>query len=271
MDGNVGAVVDSRTHSASAMGSRAHPRNVRVLKQCRHRLREHLSRVFEESRAALRLRPFVGVKSAKEAVMKRAIALFLGVFATVGAGRAFAQEASPGPGTVEVTIIPGGGMFFTSKNGAPSFGDYTLGGAVTYNINRIVGVEGEVSGSLGISQNLDFANTTMNAKSPNTLNYSGNAVVSVPTHGSVVPYATGGLGGLTMFERASLGIDSSETFLTGNVGGGLKWYAPNNRWGLRGDYRFTYVWSKDNAPAFFGTDDRYGHRFYGGVILNVMR
>ncbi len=74
-----------------------------------------------------------------------------------------------------------------------------------------------------------------------------------------------------MFERASLGIDSSETFLTGNVGGGLKWYAPNNRWGLRGDYRFTYVWSKDNAPAFFGTDDRYGHRFYGGVILNVMR
>ncbi len=83
--------------------------------------------------------------------MKRAIALFLGVFATVGAGRAFAQEASPGPGTVEVTIIPGGGMFFTSKNGAPSFGDYTLGGAVTYNISRVIGLEGQVSGSIGIS------------------------------------------------------------------------------------------------------------------------
>jgi hypothetical protein len=25
-----------------------------------------------------------------------------------------AQEAAPGPGTVEVTVIPGGGTFFTS-------------------------------------------------------------------------------------------------------------------------------------------------------------
>src|SRR5258705_3563889 len=165
-DGNVGAIMDSRTHSASAMGSRAHPRNVRVLKQCRHRLREHLSRVFEESRAALRLRPFVGVKSAKEAVMKRAIALFLGVFATVGAGRAFAQEASPGPGTVEVTIIPGGGMFFTSKNGAPSFGDYTLGGAATYNIKPNLVVGSQSSGSPRLSPEPHLAHTAMDSQSP---------------------------------------------------------------------------------------------------------
>jgi len=86
-----------------------------------------------------------------------------------------------------------------------------------------------------------------------------------------IPYATGGLGGLTMFERPSLAINSTETFLMGNVGGGLKWYAPNYRWGVRGDYRFTYVWSNRDAPAFFGTDDRYGHRVYGGVILNLTR
>ena len=55
---------------------------------------------------------------------------------------------------------------------------------------------------------------------------------------SVVPYVTGGVGGLSLFERASLGINDTETFLTGNVGGGVKWYAPNSRWGLRGDYRF---------------------------------
>jgi len=204
--------------------------------------------------------------------MKRSIVLFVGAFAIVGAGRVFAQDvAAPGPGTVEVTVMPAGGMFFMSKNGAPSFGNYTLGGAVTYNINRIIGVEGEVSGSLGISQDLAFGGLTGNTKSPNTLNYSGNVVVSMPTHSSFVPYATGGVGGLTMFERGALGINSTETFLTGNVGGGLKWYAPNNRWGLRGDYRFTYVWSKDDAPDFFGRDDRYGHRVYGGVIINVLR
>src|SRR5882672_7602204 len=61
------------------------------------------------------------------------------------------------------------------------------------------------------------------------------------------------------------------TFLTGNVGGGVKWYASNDRWGLRGDYRFTAVRDKDDAPSFFGRDTRYGHRAYGGLIINVVR
>ncbi len=74
-----------------------------------------------------------------------------------------------------------------------------------------------------------------------------------------------------MFERASLGINDTGTFLTGNVGGGVKWYASNGRWGLRGDYRFTAVRDKDDAPSFFGRDTRYGHRAYGGLIINVVR
>ena len=61
------------------------------------------------------------------------------------------------------------------------------------------------------------------------------------------------------------------TFLTGNVGGDVKWYASNGRWGLRGDYRFTAVRDKDDAPSFFGRDTRYGHRVYGGLIVNVVR
>jgi Outer membrane protein beta-barrel domain len=203
--------------------------------------------------------------------VKHSIALLLGAFAIVGSGRAFAQDTVAGPGTVEVTLMPAGGMFFTSKDAAPSFGNYTLGGAVTYNINRIVGVEGEVTDSLGISQDLTFGGLTRNSKSPNTLGYSGNVVVSLPTHTAFVPYAAGGVGGPTMFDRGSLGIDRSETFFTSNVGGGLKWYAPNNRWGLRGDYRFTYVASKDDAPAFVGSDGRYGHRVYGAVTINVLR
>jgi hypothetical protein len=80
---------------------------------------------------------------------------------------------------------------------------------------------------------------------------------------------TGGVGGLSLFEKPSLGITQTETFLTGNVGGGVKWYA--GRWGLRGDYRFIGVQSKDDAPAFFGQGPRYGHRVYGGVIVNVIR
>jgi hypothetical protein len=192
------------------------------------------------------------------------------VFASAGTAQAQTRESAPGPGTVEVTIIPGGATFFTeaSDTDGPSFGNYDLGGSVTFNFNRYIGVEGEVSGLLGVSQTLDFASGTVDATTPHFLNYSGNVIVS-PARGSVVPYATAGIGGLSLFEKAAVGVTDTSTFLTTNVGGGIKWYA--GRWGLRGDYRFIAVQSQDDAPAFFGQETRYGHRVYGGVILNVVR
>ena len=202
--------------------------------------------------------------------MTRSIAAFITVAGLLGAGQAFAQDARrQGPGLVEVTIIPGGSTFFTESKDTPgpSFGNYELGGGVAVNFNRFVGVEGEISGSLGIRQQLQYGGLNSDVKTPTFLNYSGNLVVSAANHGSVVPYVTGGIGGLSLFERPLLGIVGRDTFLTGNIGGGLKWYS--GRWGLRGDYRFVAVQSKDDAPAFFGRDTRYGHRLYGGVILNV--
>jgi hypothetical protein len=183
----------------------------------------------------------------------------------------FAQETAPGPGTLEVTIIPGGATFFASKGSEPSFSNYTLGGTLTYNVNRFFGVEGEVGGTLGFAQDLEFGGLTSNEKTPNMLSYSGNVVVSAPTGHSITPYVTAGVGGLSLYERPALGITSTETLLTGNVGGGVKWYAPNGRWGLRGDYRFIGAASKDDAPAFFGQDNRYGHRIYGAVLINAIR
>jgi opacity protein-like surface antigen len=203
--------------------------------------------------------------------MIRSTAILVAILSIGGVNRLYAQEATPGPGTLEVTVIPAGGTFFTSGNSASSFGNYTVGGALAYNINRVVGVEGEVSGSLGITQDLQVGGVSTNQKTPNTLAYTANLVLSLPTQSSFVPYATGGIGGLTMFNQASLGINSNQTFLTGNVGGGLKWYAPSGQWGLRGDYRFMATQSQDTAPAFFGQDKRYGHRVYVGVIINAVR
>jgi outer membrane protein with beta-barrel domain len=180
-----------------------------------------------------------------------------------------AQDIAPGAGTTQVTIIPGGATFFTEgKNqSGPNFGNYTLGASVTYNFTNWVAVEGEVGGALGITQDLTLGGLTNNTKTPNTVNYTGNVVFSLPTHSAFVPYATAGIGGLTLLDKPALGIDGSTSFLTGNVGGGLKWYA--GRWGLRADYRFLGVKSKDDAPTFFGQENRYGHRVYGGLILNV--
>ena len=199
--------------------------------------------------------------------------VFTAILGLIGASGALAQstESAPGPGVVEVTLIPGGGTFFTESKDStgPSFANYDLGGSFAVNFNRYVGVEGEIGGAIGVSQSLEFNGATLtDTKTPHLLNYNGNVIVHA-ARGSVVPYVTGGIGGQTLFERASLGIADSDTFLTGNVGGGVKWYA--GRWGLRGDYRFIAVQGKDDAPAFWGTDTRYGHRVYGGVILNVVR
>ena len=203
--------------------------------------------------------------------MKRACVTLLLGLGVLGSTPVFAQETAPGPGRVEVTVIPGGGTFFLKGKNTdePKFGNYDLGGSVTFNVNRYVGIEGEVAGSLGVSQSLRFLTVQRDVSSPNMVQYSGNLVLSAPTRSSVVPYLTGGLGGISLLDEPTLNIRGTQTFLTGNVGGGVKWFA--GRWGLRGDYRFIAVRSKDNAPDFFGKETRYGHRVYGGIILNLAR
>lgn len=202
--------------------------------------------------------------------MKRFI-LAASVLAFIAVARpALAQEAQTGPARAEVTVIPAGVLMFTENTdaSAPSFNNYQLGGAVTYNINRFLGVEGEVASSIGISQSLDFGYPST-VRTPDVLSYSGNVVLSIPSGSSIVPYVTGGVGGLSLFSREAFGIDDTETRFASNIGGGVKWYA--GRWGLRGDYRFVAVPSVDETSAFFGTDARYGHRVYGAVMLNLGR
>ena len=203
--------------------------------------------------------------------MKRVFAVIHTAIAVVGAARADAQELPAGPGRVEISIIPAGALFFTKDTdaAAPSFGNYDAGTAVAVNFNRYIGVEGELSGAFGLTQSLEFAGLSADRRTPHIANYSGNVVLSAPTAGRIVPYVAGGVGALSVFERAELGIADTTTFLTGNVGGGVKWYA--GRWGVRADYRFVTVRSKDDAPEFFGTNTRYGHRVYGALLLNVGR
>jgi hypothetical protein len=202
--------------------------------------------------------------------MTRWIARFIIISSVVATTSAYAQETNPGPGKLEVAVIPGGATFFTdnTKMSEPGFGNYDLGGALAYNFNQMFGVEGEVAGSLGIKQSL--TGLTVEETSPNMLSYSGNVVVNAPGR-ALVPYATGGVGGLTVYDRAELGMTNTDSFLTGNVGGGVKWFSGSGRWGVRGDYRFQVVRSNNDASTFFGQDTRFGHRVYGGVIVNAVR
>jgi len=193
--------------------------------------------------------------------------------AAFGVGTAYAQEGGAGAGRVEIGAFPGGGMFFTqSTNGnEPNFGNYALGGSVTLNLNRWIGIEGEGGGSVGLHQTFSVAgNTFTETRTPGMYSYNGNVVAHpAGSNRAIVPYATGGLGGLTMSPKGgveNLGITNYETFLAGNVGGGLKWFSTRHV-GVRGDYRFFMVKSKDAAPVFFGNENRYGHRVQAGLVF----
>ncbi len=201
--------------------------------------------------------------------MLRRIAALVVVGIALSVGSASAQESTNAPGLVEVTFMPASAAYVAKQDGKPSFGNYGFGTAITINVNRYVGIEGEVGTMIATTSDLQFGDLNSNVKAPNMLSYNGNIVVAATSGHAVVPYATIGIGGLTMFERPGLGIQNDETFLSGNVGGGIKWYAPNNRWGLRGDYRFGVTQSKDDAPEFFGRETRYIHRVYGAVVINM--
>jgi len=186
---------------------------------------------------------------------------------------AFGQERGIGAGRVEIGAFPGGGMFFTktSNGNEPGFGNYALGGSFTLNVNRWVGLEGEGGGTLGVRQAFTFADRAYtNQRSPSTWMYHGTVVVNPGgSDRPFVPYLTGGLGGVTLSphrEASLLGIENYKTFLTGNLGGGVKWFAAPHL-GFRGDYRLFVVENSDTAPLFFGGETRYGHRVQGGLIF----
>src|SRR6185503_14620426 len=148
--------------------------------------------------------------------------------AAFGVGTAYAQEGSAGAGRVEIGAFPGGGMFFTqSSNGnEPEFGNYAVGASLTVNVNRWIGIEGEGGGTIGLHQNFTVAAKAFtDQRSPSMWSYNGNLVVNPGgSDRAVVPYLTGGVGGLTLCPCGgvdTLGITKYETYLSGNVGGGV--------------------------------------------------
>ena len=182
-----------------------------------------------------------------------------------GVGIAFAQDLTPGTGVVEVTHIPAGSASSTSKGDAPSFGNYGFETAFSFNFNHHVGIKGELCSMLSTTSDLQFGDT----KAPNLLSYTASVAVTPWTGHSVQPYSTGGVSGPTMFERPGVGVFNDAMFLSGDEGGGVTRYEPNNRWGLRGDDRFAATRSKDDAPAFFGSETRCVHRVYITVVINT--
>lgn len=198
----------------------------------------------------------------------------LAVFALVAVGAAAYAQERVGAGRVEVAGFPTGGMFFTGSTNdqEPKFDNYALGVAFTYNMNPYVGVEGEFGNAVGLHQTITVGDTLLtDQRTPSLHAYMGNVVVNpIGNTRLVVPYATAGLGGLTLRgsnQTNALGVIDNTSYFAGNIGGGVKWFA-HRYFGLRGDYRLVMVNDRVTAPEFFGRHEvRYGHRIYGGLLF----
>jgi len=199
--------------------------------------------------------------------------VIVAVLCFLGTGDAYAQN-TVGVRKFEGGVYPAGAIVFPkgSDHAEPGFGEYTFGGWGGYNFNRWFGVTGEFGVGVARRQDIDFSfGSFSDVKTPYLSNYSGSAVWHPRGNDrAIAPYLAGGLGGLTLYRTNGVnqfGFTSNPTFLTGNAGGGVKWYRTRN-WGLQGDYRWLAVKGKDDASPFFGLNrNRYGHRFAWNILL----
>jgi len=203
------------------------------------------------------------------------IALSLASAFCLAGARAYAQQESAEPvgaGAVEISASPGGGTFFLeSTNGTePKFDNYTLGASFIGNVNRFVGIEGDLNLALGRQQTLTFPGTSLeDQKTPTLFGYNGSALISPwGSDRRVSPYVAVGLGAMTLFNTTdveAIGIFDRRTFFTTNAGAGLKWF-PVPHWGVRGDYRYFMIHNNTDAPSFFGQENRNAQRVYAGLV-----
>lgn len=182
------------------------------------------------------------------------------------ADRATAHAQTP---RIDLTFFPSGHMVATAGKsaGQPEFRSIAPAAAVAVNLSSYFAIEGDVTGALGVTQNLSGFGRT---KTPTMVGYSGNVVANLTPHSTIQPYLAVGVGQMRMFNEASLGIGQSENIETANAGGGVK--VMFGRWGLRGDYRFMGMSSTAaNSSAFFGSDVRHAHRISLGFIVSPGR
>ena len=190
-----------------------------------------------------------------------------------------AAAAQEGRGAERIEIgsaLFGGGLMIVPPAAAPGSASrsYVISGALTTNVNRWIGLEGDIGVALGRDQAHSLYGVLpadSDRELPNVLIYSGNVVYNPWTsERTFVPYVSAGVGALRTFgltEGSRFGLAGRTTYPTGSLGGGLRWF-PIRHWGVRGDYRFMGLKrdAGDTAPGA-GRVVRSAHRIYGALVM----
>ena len=170
-------------------------------------------------------------------VSKTIVALAAIVAASLTAP-AFAQTES---GRHQITGFVGGQLFDVSDqfddSGANFQKEMNLGARYQFNITPRWGIEGSF---LYTPVNAELARLSRDV-SVDTSYYNGNVVYNILPDKKIVPFATAGIGGVTLDVQ---GGGDTETYLGFNFGGGIM--APiSDRWAFRFDVR-DFIYTADN-------------------------
>ena len=173
---------------------------------------------------------------------------------------------------IDSAIFGAGGLMIKSAANSESRShSYVVSGAVTANVNKWFGVEGDVAWVVGHREaHALYGVVPIGPRAPNMAMYGGNLVYNpFASNRPLVPYLTVGGGGLTTFEvppGSSFGLAGDTTYLTASGGGGLRWF-PIRHWGVRGDYRMLHIRNNGREAAPGSRVVRSAHRVYGALVL----
>jgi opacity protein-like surface antigen len=205
--------------------------------------------------------------------MTRRILILVSVVMLLGAGKASAQE-SVGAGRVEIgaALFGFGATFLPQADPSqPRLDSYVLSGALTRNLNHRYGVEGDFGFVFG-TRDVPASTTTaapVDAKTPNVLMYSANLVFNpIRSDRRIVPYVDAGVGAWSVFggsQIGNFGLAPDATYLTGSVGGGVRWFIINH-WGVRADYRYILIDQGSHTTAL-QPGHVSAHRLYGALVM----
>jgi hypothetical protein len=164
--------------------------------------------------------------------------------------RVQAQEEHYGPSPLEFNAHVGA-LFIDTPEGVDSDTDPMYGVRLGYN----------TTSGIGLAGNLDWIpgerNVGGSAIDVNTWLYSGELNYTFASSRRIHPFVAAGVGAATRTFSDIPGEDSidSQTDLMIPVGGGIKWFAQSNRWGIRTEVRDNIVLETDVFDPEEGDED----------------
>jgi opacity protein-like surface antigen len=153
---------------------------------------------------------------------------------------------------------------FIDLDGATSMRKVAIGVATAWHATRWVGVEGDLAVLPGF-----FESQTGLVESSRVTTFSGNVLIHPWQARNIRPYATAGIGVVSVRVTDVAGVFATTAMLGAINGGAGADVRVSARFGFRGEVRYFRTRFEDPPPGTFAVDARFLHfwRLSSGVVV----